>query len=89
LAITRTGISFPSLLTLPNNNELFNGVDYQERYILLSAFNKYQTLDPKEKVSVCNDMEYFCNERFQDKPIAQAFCQGFIERVKLELKQRI
>jgi hypothetical protein len=47
--------------------------------ILLNAFNKYETLDPKEKVAVCNDMESRCNEIFQDKPIAQAFCQGFIE----------
>jgi hypothetical protein len=48
--------------------------------ILLSAFNKYQTLDPKEKVAVCNDMASRCNEK-KDKPIAQAFCQGFIERL--------
>jgi hypothetical protein len=52
--------------------------------ILLSAFNKYETLDPKEKVAVCNDMESRCNEIFQDKPIAQAFCQGFIERLSKE-----
>jgi hypothetical protein len=48
---------------------------------LLSALNKYQTLDPKEKVAGCNDMESRCNEIFQDKPIAQAFCQGFIKRL--------
>jgi hypothetical protein len=56
---------------------------------LLNAFNKYQALGVKEKEIFCDSMESRFNEIFQDKPIAQAFCQRFIERVKVELKEEL